>query len=54
MTMLQTATANKRIAKNSIFLSVRMVFVLVITLYTTRAVLQILGVKDYGVNFYSR
>lgn len=42
-------TANKRIAKNSIFLSIRMVFVLAITLYTTRAVLGILGVEDYGI-----
>lgn len=41
--------ANKRIAKNSIFLSVRMLFVLGISLYTTRAVLQILGVVDFGV-----
>ena len=42
-------SANKRIAKNSILLSVRMVIVLLISLYTTRAVLSLLGVEDYGV-----
>ena len=42
-------TANKRLAKNTIFLSVRMVIVLAISLYTTRVILQILGVVDYGV-----
>lgn len=40
---------NKRLAKNSIFLSIRMVIVLGISLYTTRAVLEMLGVVDYGV-----
>lgn len=40
---------NKRIAKNSVFLSIRMVLVLILMLYTTRAVLQMLGVEDYGV-----
>ena len=41
--------ANKRIARNSFFMSIRMVFVLVLTLYTTRVVLSVLGVEDYGV-----
>lgn len=40
---------NKRIAKNTAFLYVRMLFVLLVSLYTTRVVLQILGVEDYGV-----
>ena len=40
---------NKRIAKNSIFMSIRMVIVLAITLYTSRVVLRVLGVEDYGV-----
>lgn len=40
---------NKRIAKNSVFMAIRMVFVLIITLYTTRVILNILGVEDYGV-----
>lgn len=42
-------TENKRIAKNSIFMSIRMIIVLLISLYTTRVVLKILGVEDYGV-----
>ena len=40
---------NKRIAKNSLFMSIRMVIVLVITLYTSRVILKVLGVEDYGV-----
>lgn len=47
--MLDNTTSNKRLAKNSIFLSIRMVIVMVIALYTTRIVLQVLGVVDYGV-----
>lgn len=47
--MPDNSSSNKRIAKNSIFLSIRMVIVLVISLYTTRVVLRILGVEDYGV-----
>lgn len=42
-------TANKRIAKNTIFLYVRMIFVLLVSLYTTRVVLNTLGVSDYGI-----
>lgn len=40
---------NKRIARNTFFMGIRMVVVLLISLYTTRAVLKILGVTDYGV-----
>ena len=47
--MSNTSSSNKTIAKNSIFLSLRMVIVLLISLYTTRVILQILGVVDYGV-----
>lgn len=47
--MSDNATSNKRIAKNSLFMSIRMIFVLLISLYTTRAVLKALGVVDYGV-----
>ncbi len=45
----QLSTANKTIARNTIFMSVRMVIVLLISLYTTRIVLRALGVVDYGV-----
>ena len=40
---------NKRIAKNTLFLYTRSIFLLVITLYTSRITLKILGVEDYGV-----
>ena len=40
---------NKRIALNSIYLYLRMIFVVCINLYSSRLVLQYLGVKDFGV-----
>ena len=40
---------NKRIAKNSILLYIRMIFTLVISLYMSRVVLEVLGVEDYGI-----
>ena len=39
----------KRIAKNTLVLYVRMVIVLLITLYTSRILLKALGVDDYGL-----
>ena len=43
------STSNKTIAKNTIFLYARMIFALVVSLYTSRVVLNTLGVEDYGV-----
>lgn len=40
---------NKRIAKNTIMLYVRMLLMIVISLYTSRVVLAALGVDDYGI-----
>lgn len=40
---------NKRIAKNTSLLYVRMMFVMGINLYSVRLVLQALGVQDYGI-----
>lgn len=40
---------NKRIAKNTFYLYLRMLFVMGIGLYTVRAILDILGVVDYGI-----
>ena len=40
---------NKTIAKNTIFLYFRMMVTMIISLYTSRVVLQILGVDDYGI-----
>ena len=39
---------NKRIAKNTLFLYFRMMLTMVISLYTSRVVLNVLGVDDYG------
>lgn len=47
--MSDNSSNNRRIAKNSIYMAIRMVFVLAITLYTTRVILDMLGVEDYGV-----
>ena len=40
---------NKRIAQNTLTLYVRMLITMVVGLYTSRVVLQTLGVSDYGV-----
>lgn len=42
-------SSNKRIAKNTIMLYVRMLLSIVVSLYTSRVVLQTLGVEDYGI-----
>lgn len=43
------AIDSKRIAKNTLFLYVRLILVLGVTLYTSRVVLDKLGVDDYGL-----
>lgn len=40
---------NKRIAKNTLLLYLRMMFTMIISLYTSRVVLQNLGIEDYGL-----
>ena len=40
---------NKRIAKNTIFLYIRQLFLMIIGLFTSRVILNSLGVDDYGV-----
>ena len=47
--MSDNSSNNKRIAKNAIYLYLRMAIVMVVTLYTTRVILQNLGVGDYGI-----
>ena len=39
----------KRIAKNTVMLYVRMLLMMVVTLYTSRVILKVLGVDDYGI-----
>ena len=45
----QTTNNNKRIAKNTLLLYFRMLFMMGISLYTSRVVLNTLGVEDYGI-----
>ena len=42
-------SSNKTIARNALFLYLRMFFVLLVSLYTSRVVLNVLGISDYGV-----
>ena len=44
-----SSSSNKRIAKNTIFLTIRMLFVLIISLYSSRLILHVLGVEDFGI-----
>ena len=46
----QTSDNNKRIAKNTLLLYVRMLFTMVVSLFTSRVILNTLGVEDYGIN----
>lgn len=41
---------NYRIAKNTIFLYIRMIVVLLVGLYTSRVVLNVLGASDFGIS----
>ena len=47
--MTTASENNKRIAKNTLLLYVRTLIVMLITLYTSRIVLNTLGVTDYGI-----
>ena len=47
--MTNTTANNKRIAKNTIFLYIRMLLIMGVTLYTSRVVLEVLGVTDFGI-----
>ena len=47
--MENTESQNKTIAKNTMFLYFRMMFTMVVSLYTSRVILQKLGINDYGI-----
>lgn len=47
--MSDTVSSNKRIAKNTLVLYLRMLFILCVGLYTSRVILNTLGVEDYGL-----
>ena len=40
---------NKRIAQNTLFLYFRTLVILLVSLYTSRVVLNVLGIDDYGI-----
>ena len=46
---INSSDSNKRIAKNTLMLYLRMFLTMVVGLYTSRVVLQTLGVEDYGI-----
>lgn len=46
---MDSKTGNARIARNTLFLYGRMLFVLFISIYTTRVVMSALGITDYGI-----
>lgn len=45
----ESQSNNKRIAKNTIFLYFRAILIMAISIFTSRVVLQVLGVNDYGI-----
>lgn len=47
--MSEAALNNKRIAKNTLLLYFRMLFMMLVSLYTSRVVLNVLGVEDFGI-----
>ena len=47
--MPNTSANNKRIAKNTLLLYFRMIVLMLVTLYTSRVVLDALGESDYGI-----
>lgn len=47
--IIDVSTRNKTIAKNTIILYARMIFVTLISLYTSRIILKALGVDDFGI-----
>lgn len=49
MALESVKLSSKSIAKNTIYLYVRMMFIMLITLYTSRIVLKELGIVDFGI-----
>ncbi|GLU52719.1 hypothetical protein Dfri01_21800 [Dyadobacter frigoris] len=45
----KSQSKNKRIAKNTLMLYIRQLLTLLVSLYTVRVVLNVLGVEDYGI-----
>ena len=47
--MVEQISTNKRIAKNTFLLYFRMFLIIGVTFYTTRVILNVLGVENYGI-----
>lgn len=47
--MATSVSDNKRIAKNTLFLYIRMMVVMLVALFTSRVILNTLGATDYGI-----
>lgn len=47
--MTNNVSNNKRIAKNTLLLYIRTILIMLVSLYTSRIVLNTLGVEDYGI-----
>ena len=47
--MTNNISDNKKIAKNTVYLYLRMIVIMAITLFTSREILRILGVDDFGI-----
>ena len=46
---MNNSEKSKTIAKNTLFLYLRMLFLMAVNIYTSRVVLQAIGVEDYGI-----
>lgn len=46
---MNTLSSTNRIARNTMFMYMRMALVMAVSLYTVRVVLRVLGVDDYGI-----
>ena len=44
-----TSSVNKRVTRNALALTFRMILVTLVGLYTSRVILEVLGVDDYGI-----
>ncbi|SNU03308.1 Membrane protein involved in the export of O-antigen and teichoic acid [Prevotellaceae bacterium MN60] len=49
MAQATTISDNKRIAKNTVYLYIRMFVTLIVTLYTSRVIIKTLGIDDFGI-----
>ena len=47
--MSDSTVNNKRIAKNTALLYIRMLLLMVVTLFTSRVIIKLIGVEDYGI-----